>query len=240
MKKPPKDWTTDTHPSFGVIQISRVSGSTTLFRSSLKHQQYIALRICRAEVLDTGGAHDPVHPGSELVEVTMSETQFARAITSMNMGAGSPVTISKVAGKRQGAPPMEDRKAYMSEVHDKHVADHEAMLTTLMDRLQAMRTAKKRPTLKELDSLLDHLRGGATNFHANGRWYREKFQEDVEGIIDEARTEIEVHAAATVARLGVDPTVLPVLAALAAPEPDPHPCGSCQGPCGGCEHQTPE
>jgi hypothetical protein len=133
---------------------------------------------------------------------------------------------------------MEDRKAYMSEVHDKHIADHEAMLTTLTDRLQEMRAAKKRPTLRELDSLLDHLRGGATSFHANGRWYREKFQEDVEEIIDEARTEIEVHAATTAVRLGVDPAA--VLPALAAPEPEPDPCGDCQGPCGGCEYQTPE
>jgi hypothetical protein len=228
MKKSPKNWTTQQHPSFGVIQISRVHGMTTLFRSSLTHQNFIELRICRASVMDTGGGHDPVMPEASLITVKMSETQFARAITSMNMGAGAPVTLSRVAGVRIGEPPQDDRKAFATKAHDEHVERHQEALLKLADSMRANQINRKRPTLKELDELVRTLGILAANFGDTDTYYRERFQEDVEGIIDEARTELEVHAAATAAKLGVDPTTLP---ALTAPEA----CSHCQAPmCSGC------
>lgn len=231
-----KDRTETKHPSFGVMQISRVHGMTTLFRSSLTHQNFIELRICRASVMDGGAGHDPVMPEESLITVKMSETQFARAITSMNMGAGCPVTLSRVAGKRHPEPPQDDRKAFATKAHGDHVDHHRNALSELLGSLQANQIKRKRPTLKELDELVQALSVLAANFADNDTYYRERFQEDIEGIVDEARTELEVHAAATAVRMGVDPTVLP---ALPAPEAAPNPCGACQGPdCAGCEHRA--
>jgi hypothetical protein len=172
-------------------------------------------------------------PEEQLVTVQMSETQFARAITSMNMGAGCPVTLSRVAGERQPPAPQDDRKAFATKAHGDHVDRHRDALSKLADHLRAKQIVRKRPTLKELDEWTQEMSVLAANFADNDAYYRERFQEDIEGIVDEARTELEVHAAATAVRLGVDPTVLPAL-------PAPNPCGDCQGPdCAGCEHQTP-
>jgi hypothetical protein len=238
MKNKRKDRTETKHPSFGVIQISRVNGTTNLFRSSLTHQSYIELRICRASVMDVGGGHDPVMPEDQLITIKMSETQFARVITSMNMGAGCPVTLSRVSGERQPPAPQDDRKAFATKAHGNHVDRHRDQLSGLADRLREKQIVRKRPTLKELDEWTQEMSVLAANFASNDAYYRERFQEDIEGIVDEARTELEVHAAATAVRLGMDPTTVP---ALAAPEPEDDLCGPCQGPdCAGCEYQTPE
>lgn len=48
----------DKHPSYGVVNIGRVSGLRTLFRSQLQHHNWIELTISEAEVIRDLNAHD--------------------------------------------------------------------------------------------------------------------------------------------------------------------------------------
>lgn len=229
------------HPSYGMLQISRVNGTTTLFRSSLEHHNYIVLKVCRAEVL-VGGADDCVLDDEKLIEIIMSETQFARAITSMNVGPGVPVTISAVMGERQPKPPLEDRKSYVIKAHNDRLAQQDDDLTELRERVRAWRDAKRRPSLAELDRLGYDMQIRGTNFRANSDHYRQTFIKDMEAIVDAARAEIETHVAATASRLGMDRLKFP---GLAKPKRDCRGCDrggydSVDPACNPCQGKKPE
>jgi hypothetical protein len=71
---------TVTHPAFGNIQINRVQGHAALYDSPLRHQNFISIRIQTAESQRSRACSWHL-PRKEIVEVLLSETQFAQAIT---------------------------------------------------------------------------------------------------------------------------------------------------------------
>ena len=83
----------EKHPSYGMLGFSRRQGSkTNLFGSSIQHQNTISMTLRQGE-MHRGLNTDWFFGGDVIVEVEMSQAQFAEAITSMNMGSGVPVTI---------------------------------------------------------------------------------------------------------------------------------------------------
>ena len=80
------------HPSYGMIRFARssIGGSgTALFGSSIMHNNVIRLSISKG-MMEREGNEDWFLAGTDIndmiVEVEMSYTQFAEAITSLNMG----------------------------------------------------------------------------------------------------------------------------------------------------------
>lgn len=90
----------ETHPSYAQISFSRVTGGKCdLYGSSIKHQNFIKLRISQSTKYFNEydeGYKDATTP---LIEVDMSHSQFSEAITSLNLGCGVPVTLRKFAGE---------------------------------------------------------------------------------------------------------------------------------------------
>src|SRR5690606_19504838 len=95
----------ETHPSYGSIHLGRVSGSAKLFMSPFRHNGFISISISRAKRV-RNLANDRLHGElRKLVEVLMSEAQFAHFITSMFDGSGTPCTIHQVTGTTMPEPP---------------------------------------------------------------------------------------------------------------------------------------
>jgi hypothetical protein len=106
------------HPSFGVVSLSRAHGTNhSLFGSSITHNNFIILSIKRA-ILKRNLSHDWIMPDGHapIVEVEMSATQFAEAITSFNKGEGSPCTITYVDGKQIPSCPFETKTSNTSRL----------------------------------------------------------------------------------------------------------------------------
>lgn len=191
-----------SHPSYAKINVSRVSGQASLFDSAFQHQHYITLSISRAVMIDSVG-HRHTMEREEYIEVAMSETQFARMITSLNMGSGTPCTLQHFQGRLVEQPLREDEhQTHRDLVRDK--------MANVMDRQKAMaaqlkkwREEKHRPTLKELDELASKLETESENFDKNMAFYAGVFEEHMERITDEAKTEIEAHMMQTQQRLGL-------------------------------------
>ena len=100
--------------------------------------------------------------------------------------------------------PAEGRKKFITEAHDEHLEDHSGEMRELLGRLQRMRSEKKRPTLKELDSIISRLATYTGNFASNQRYYQERFAEEMETIIEEAKTEIEAHILRAADKIGIE------------------------------------
>lgn len=96
------DFKKEKHESYGQISIrrSQVGGTgVNLCGSSIKHNNVIALSISPS-VKDRGLNKDWFHTeGIPYIEVEMSYSQFAEAITSLNVGEGVPCTVAQINGK---------------------------------------------------------------------------------------------------------------------------------------------
>lgn len=109
------------HPSYGILRITRsaVGGEgTALFGSSILHNNVIRLSISHG-MMERSGNEDRFFAKElmkdRIVEVEMSYTQFAEAITSFNMGAGVPVTLTNIGGEFLPVRPYENRQKVMKQ-----------------------------------------------------------------------------------------------------------------------------
>lgn len=180
------------HPAFGAVEISRCSGHVDLFDSELKHQYFIALRIRRSAQYDDG-RHKFNMPGEELVEVYMSETQFARAITSLNMGCGAPCTLNHIDGKQVPGIVKESRRKKSEAGFQELVGREKQLREELVSKLQEKVDEKKRPTLAEVKELIKDLKWMEDRFERNAGFAVDCFREHMEEVVEESKTEIEQH-----------------------------------------------
>jgi hypothetical protein len=85
------------HPAFAMIGASRVSGkSRPLFASEISHSNTIRLRIqtgFETRAAYGEGAVRGHHADQHIVEVEMSEAQWATMISTLNVGDGVPCTM---------------------------------------------------------------------------------------------------------------------------------------------------
>lgn len=200
-----------THPSFGTIYVGRVSGHTHLFQSDFTHHHYISLKISTAVEYPSYGVDNRVHDKEEIVEINMSESQWARLISSMNMGGGVPCTLDVVRtppsikeyeGKR--IPRLEPKDVRQTH-KDKVKADIQARMAELeavVQQLRDWRAASKRPTLAELDELISCIQ--SLHLANNFAFMQQLLEEKMEVTIDEARTEIEAQMNSVIQQLGME------------------------------------
>lgn len=119
----------ERHPSYGMIQINRVSaargdgGGINLFGSAMRHGHFFALRITDGERSHNLGSDMYTTVGGlPHVEIYLSPAQFVSMITTMNHGQGVPCTINRIGSESiEDCPPQETegeriRKAFKEEV----------------------------------------------------------------------------------------------------------------------------
>ena len=191
------------HPSYAVVQVSRVSGKAELFDSSFSHQHFISLSI-RPAIKHEDLTHSFIFPtNKEYIEVFMSETQFAQMITSINMGAGSPCTLNRLNNESIPKPDKEDQLNSQREMVAGSLEKVMDRQKGIADQIKKWRDEKHRPTLKELEEIHRDLESAVGNFSNNMSFYANCFEEHMEVTVGKAKAEIESHLLATAGRLGI-------------------------------------
>ena len=190
-----------THESYGLASFSRRSdGEINLFGSSIKHSNTIALKISRAEV-DRHLEQDWFHGRKELIEVEMSQTQFADLITSMNMGDGVPVTIKYVNGQRMEPCPHENKR-------QQHAKEFNERMQNLSSKLDGMTKdfftmIEKRLPKKDQDDAKSMLNSLITEIRSNIPFYEKQFQRQMDKTISQAKGEIEAFVQNRIVTAGI-------------------------------------
>lgn len=87
------DETVENHPAFAQIVAHRVSSTpgAVLFDSELQHGHYVTIQISEA-TRRRGLNRDWIYGGKRIIEVAMSEAQWASFVSSMNT-SGVPCTL---------------------------------------------------------------------------------------------------------------------------------------------------
>ena len=141
--------TRETHPAYAQISASRVSGHAVLYGSDFNHQHYVTISITPSE-LHRGLSYDRPHAllRGEIVEVALSEAQWAHFVSSMNQGSGTQCTVQHLHGKLvPQIPEPPDRKAQIVAEADEKMRDVQRQLAALDEELGELKLSTKQKDL---------------------------------------------------------------------------------------------
>lgn len=186
----------ETHPAFGMISAVRTMSShgATLFDSEIKHRQYITVKIqtaTRRRDLN----HDWIHSERNVVEINLSEAQWAAFVSSMN-SSGVPCTLGRV-GNEMDRPEM----PYEPRLQQSFDYAHEAA-AGMFDRAKAALDAvEEKPTKANIRALRTILDNSAPNVD----YATKTVAEHVENTVVKARADIEAMVAQHADHLALEP-----------------------------------
>lgn len=195
------------HPAYAMIGASRVQGRVVLFGSELQHHGYISVRISKA-VKHRSLSTDWYHSKGEIIEVLLSEAQWATFVSAMNVGDGVPCTLSHL--NRQSVPQISEPE---ETHHDVFAREVETKLAEVAKRLVSLANALPEgplPKTKVAD-LAKSLTNIAGNLKSNTHFVAEQFQEHMENVTEKAKIEVNAFVTQAVTRAG--------LAAIAGKDP---------------------
>lgn len=194
-----EDFKTYEHESYGVIEIARaqVSGGIPLFGSSILHRNVIHISIQTA-TLDRGLNRDWIHGCKHIVDFKMSPTQFADAITSLNVGGGIPITLDYVIGDEKSCrdePPYESKTRTFNKEFEQDCKD-------LAKRFDAtIKLAEETHAQKRLITEIQMLR---QTIASNLPFINNSFTEQMEHTVKEAKGEVEAFVENTIRSCGIE------------------------------------
>lgn len=195
----------ETHPAYGVIGASRVSGTTTLFDSDIKHMGFVRLRIAKAEKIL--GAHEDHVYGQmrTLCEVDLSEAQWVALISRMNIGEGTPCTL-RYHGQTPliEVPGIDDGR----DAEGRLRARAASIGSTLDDRtkyvLDEVGKIAEKLGKKDRDRLLSLLDNLTSSLDSNIEFGKSMLREHAEKLVCAAKVEIHAAVNAKITSLGIE------------------------------------
>lgn len=183
------------HPSFANLYIGRsqCSGQQALFGSSIKHHDIITLRISPA-YMDRGLSYDRYYAENlPYIEIAMSQSQFAQAITSLNMGAGVPVTLRRLNDQYiEPCPFVDKREQFSNEFRD----DMNELMKKIKETTKAVEDLiqnKRTFTKADKEQILSTLNAVKMQLGSNYPYMFSMFNEQMDKTVTEAKAEIESH-----------------------------------------------
>ena len=185
----------ETHPAFGMIGASRVSGRAVLFDSDVEHDHFVILRVSRAT--RKRDLHRDWIPGGrkELNEVAMSEAQWASMVSSMNT-SGVPCTIQYT--EKDGTVPGLDFESRLDLTH-REVRDKTR--EALAEVLEAFEAVKEKPTKANIRDLEIRM----ANLPGSMQFAAKSLTEHAENVVQKSRADIEAFVINKARQVGLDP-----------------------------------
>lgn len=194
------------HPSYGMVQFSRVTGGHMhLFGSSLEaHHHRIELRIFEAEWIVDHDLHmERPYPGRQIIEVALSAAQFAELVTSMNVSSGVPCTIMRREGKGIERPPVlpVESENVRTDFAAKMAALRPDLANRVKEILDLLPASLNKGTRRHIEIALGNL---VERVAGNATFALDQFQEAAERVTAAAKAEIDAVVTHAVVSTGLD------------------------------------
>jgi hypothetical protein len=187
-----------THPAYAQIGASRCSGNANLYDSDFSHQNFIAIRICKSE--KHRSLNRDWHFGrEELIEVMLSEAQWATFVSTPNVGSGVPCTINHIRGEYIPALPssIDTRSLFKTEMKEM-MKEIQSDIRNVSKELDGALGKKK---VDELRKTLDMITSRITN---STGFVADQFDEHIENTVEKAKIEVNAYVTNLVQRTGLD------------------------------------
>ena len=192
-----EDETVESHPAYAQIVANRVSGGAYLYGSDFRHQHYITLQIHDSELhRNLSGDRPMAH--RRLIEIAMSEAQWATFVSSLNQGGGVQCTLefTPEAEIVPGIAPPKDRKLQFSREMTERFDMAVRALKVLAAQIDESPLSGKKK--KELRS---QLQMAEMNLAPNMDFVAKQFDEHMERTVEKAKSEVNAYAQHTLGDL---------------------------------------
>ena len=183
------------HPSFANLYIGRsqCSGQKALFGSSIKHHDTITLKIFPA-FIDRDLNMDRYFPEARpYIEIEMSQSQFAQAITSLNMGAGVPVTLRRLHDQYIEPCPFVDKREQFNNEFREDMNALTRKITEATKHVEKLIEEKRTFNKADKDQILSALKSVTSQLASHYPYMYSMFNEQMDKTVTEAKAEIESH-----------------------------------------------
>lgn len=193
------------HPAFGQVSFTRVQTNrkTPFYGSELSVDHYIELRVHTSELL-RNLTDDRYHAKERILELRLTPNQFSELITSMNIGDGVPCTLEKYNGNRiQDIEFAESRKDFTHRQFQERMKQFANKLSenrNIAKRLIAKKTLSKEDQ-KALEWQIDWI---IQETSSNIPFFAECFQEQMDKVVLEAKSEVEAAILHKITTLGLE------------------------------------
>lgn len=187
----------EEHPAWGMIGASRVQcgpPGSTLFDSDIRHGHTIVVRLGAAS--RSRDLHrDFLFNERGIIEVEMSEAQWASFVSSMNVGGGVPCTIRRRGRELVPGFPFTPRmKESLDEVRSAANRAAEKVRTAFVVYAEKKNAAN----LRSLQTAIE-------NMPANVTFAATSLTKHAENVVQRARADIEAMVVAKAQQLGLEP-----------------------------------
>ncbi len=197
----PLEATTYIHPAYAHISANRVSvggGGQNLFGSDFQHGHFITISISTAQ-LNRTLSRDWTHERNELIEVALSEAQWAAFVSSLNNG-GTACTLQRHNGKLvPQIPKQEPRTQQFSNEMKDTMREIQEGISEVINKLTEGNLGKTK--VKELHRELDMLRARLTS---STSFVAKQFDQHMENTVEHAKTEVNAYITGTIHRAGLE------------------------------------
>lgn len=189
-----------SHPAYGDISASRVTGHMNLYGSEFHHQGFITIRIKHAK-FTRSLSRDWHFADNEIVEVALSEAQWAHFVSSLNSG-GTQCTINGLGRGTGYTPRLPDppnrQEQFDSELKESMQRSQET-LKGLIEKIKEMKISEKAKA--ELIREIDFAQSGISS---SAKFVAESFSEHMEEQTEKAKCEVNAYVTAQVQRVGLE------------------------------------
>ena len=194
--------TRETHPSFGMVSASRVTGTKQLF--GVSHPQMHFVRVCVHEGERVSShVRDMYMQGARLIEFDMSEVQWASLIASMNTD-GTPCTLAACNNGKyvsRGTPP--DRAPRGDKLKSDVVERMRMAIDDIKGAITRLNESLDGPARKgDLRAVKADLESALMQVEQNIPYFISRVHEEIEQEIGRGKGEIEAYALHRLRQLG--------------------------------------
>jgi hypothetical protein len=208
VKKPMEPTITDDgrelrieHPAFAMIGASRVTGKTHLHGSDFVHHNFVRIAIRPGDVRrDLSQDWYSATSLTPLIEVDLSEAQWASFVSTMNVGYGVPCTLNYHNGEEVPSipAPVQKSDATFKKEMTETMQEGITRLNDLVEMIEALPiSARKKDELRTKAKTVGYAMNSNVNFVAK------QFGEHVETTVEKAKIEVDAYINARVQQAGL-------------------------------------
>jgi hypothetical protein len=201
--------TVSRHPAYGQISAGRVSGGTMLYGSDFQHQNFIRIHVKMSE-LHRGLSNDNPYAKQNIVELDLSEAQWATFVSSLNVGMGVPCTLTQIGAESLPGLPSPPKK---TDQFRQEAAEKLERARGFMNDVETM-IGNSKLSQKDKAAMIGTLGMAKMNLASNVQFVLDQFSEHMDAVTEKAKIEVNSYVTGLAMRTGIQ--------ALAAPTASPH------------------